>query len=118
MNLILGKDLGVLSLGFVFHSSFISVQSIGGYHTMNVGVGIIKTSGQLSFGASVRGIGLGKEQEIMGKVHQFKVSSHCLFKVSDLVSLGILGSKEMGNSISIQPAGYYQGGMVKFSMGV
>jgi hypothetical protein len=117
VNLVLGKKLGSISLGIVFHSKFISVQSIGGYHTISVGVGVMKTSGQLSFGTSVRGIGLGKSQEIMGGIQHYNVSSQCLFKVSDLVSLGILASKETSNPVSIQPAGYYQAGAINFSMG-
>ena len=117
VNLVLGKDLGFINLGIVFHSNFISVQTIGGYHTMHIGVGIMKTSGQLSFGTSLRGIGLGKDRDILGEVHHFKVSSHCLFKVSDVVSLAILGSKETGNPVSIQPAVYYQAGVINFSMG-
>ena len=84
---------------------------------MNVGVGVMKTSGQLSFGASVRGIGLGKTEEIMGRVQHVNVSSQCLFKVSNLVSLAILASKETGNPVSIQPAIFYQAGPINFSMG-
>jgi hypothetical protein len=117
VNLLLGKNLGSICLGIVFNSTFISVQSIGGYHTMNFGVGIMKTSGELSFGASVRGIGLGEGQEMVGRLQHFRVSSHCLFKVSDLVSLAILGSKETGNPVSIQPAVYYKAGVINFSMG-
>jgi hypothetical protein len=117
IDLVLSKNLGALSVGIIFHSRFISVQSIGGYHSMDVGVGFAKTSGQLSFGASVIGIGLAKEQGPGIQTQVVKVGSQCLFKVSSVVSIGILGSKRTGQLVSIQPAIFYRARIINFSMG-
>ena len=83
---------------------------------MNIGVGFTKTSGQLSFGASVTGIGLAKEQG-GAQTQVVKVSSQCLFNVSPVVSIGVVGSKQTGQTVSIQPAIFYRAGVINFSMG-
>ena len=117
LNLLLAKDLEVVSLGVAAHSKFISVQSIGGYNSISVGIGLNKTSGQLCFGFSVSGLTVSKEKGIGGAGHSSKISSQCLYKASNVVSIGVLGSKESGQPVSIQPAIFYRAGVLNFSMG-
>jgi hypothetical protein len=117
LNLLLAKNLGDISIGMIFRSELVSVQSIGGYFTPGVGLGVTKTSGQLIFGASVNGIGLMKHDAFPGQIRRIRVSSQSLFRISDLVSVGLLASKQTDQQISIQPAVYYRTAAINFSVG-
>jgi hypothetical protein len=117
VNLLMAKKLGQFSLGIIFRSEIISIRSVGGYHSIDCGLGFMKSSGQLNFGASVTGIGLQKKEQLAGRTRRLRASSQCLFKVSGIVAIGILASKETEHSILIQPAVYYRAGNLNFSVG-
>ncbi|HSB93093.1 MAG TPA: hypothetical protein VLC28_08255, partial [Flavitalea sp.] len=117
LNLLLAKDLEVISLGLALHSKFVSVQSIAAYNSISVGIGLKKTSGQLCFGVSISGLSLSKGKGISGIGHTNKISSQCLYRASNVVSIGVIGSKEFGQPVSIQPAIFYRAGVINFSMG-
>jgi hypothetical protein len=117
INVLMSKNLGAINIGLMFRCELIAVESVDEYALINFRAGITKAAGQLTFGASLHGIGSTTKQENATQIQRLKVSSQCLFRVSSLVSFGLSGSKQAGQSVSIQPAIYYRAGFINFSLG-
>ena len=117
INLLLAKNLGNVNIGVMCKTELISVQSFGVYKSIQIGVGVTRNFGPLVLGCSIGEIGLKKAEGIAQQFKGFKVSSQCLYRISNLVSVAILGSKQPGQLISIQPAIYYRTGVINCSLG-
>jgi len=117
ISLMMAHDLGTVSIGINVSSNLVTVATIGGSASIDVGVGITKTSGQLRLGVAFSHIRMRQGELQRYETKGVSVGLQALFNISELVAVGITASRSPGQAASLQPALFYKAGVLDLSIG-